>query len=269
MSTLCVLPQFEVCPTLDLRIDYMHAAEPHKDVYGFAQCYRVTPDVIFTRVSPTRTTPSNPSPMWWVHSCAWASMPGNREGRLDDRRGPTMTDTLQEQLRHACEQGDYALLLASIPYAQLIGVECTRQGDDLLFRLPANKDNIGNPLLPAIHGGVIAGFMELAAAVHLLIATGTPGIPKIIDFSWITCAPDSFATPTPNARSGARAGGSPMSRSPPGRTSRPNPSPLPGHISRSRSLQNRIALEIISVAPTFRTSRRQSQRGGHHHPLGV
>ncbi|NUT80349.1 MULTISPECIES: PaaI family thioesterase [Pseudomonas] len=94
-----------------------------------------------------------------------------------------MTDTLQEQLRHACEQGDYALLLASIPYAQLIGVECTRQGDDLLFRLPANKDNIGNPLLPAIHGGVIAGFMELAAAVHLLIATGTPGIPKIIDFS--------------------------------------------------------------------------------------
>ncbi|WP_431081114.1 PaaI family thioesterase [Pseudomonas thivervalensis] len=94
-----------------------------------------------------------------------------------------MTDTIQEQLRRACEQGDYALLLASIPYAQLIGVECARQGDDLVFRLPANKDNIGNPLLPAIHGGVIAGFMELAAAVHLLIATGTPGAPKIIDFS--------------------------------------------------------------------------------------
>ena len=28
MATLCVLPEFEVCPTLDLRIDYMHAAEP-------------------------------------------------------------------------------------------------------------------------------------------------------------------------------------------------------------------------------------------------
>jgi uncharacterized protein (TIGR00369 family) len=49
MSTLCVLPEFEVCPTLDLRIDYMHAAEPNKDVYGFAQCYRVTTDVIFAR----------------------------------------------------------------------------------------------------------------------------------------------------------------------------------------------------------------------------
>ncbi|MCJ8202886.1 PaaI family thioesterase [Pseudomonas sp. RGM2987] len=94
-----------------------------------------------------------------------------------------MTDISHEQLRQACERGDYALLLASIPYAQLIGVECTRQDQELLFRLPANKDNIGNPLLPAIHGGVIAGFMELAAAVHLLIATGAPSVPKIIDFS--------------------------------------------------------------------------------------
>ena len=56
-------------------------------------------------------------------------------------------------------------------------------GEELLFRLPANKDNIGNPLLPAIHGGVIAGFMELSAAVHLLIATRAAGVPKIIDFS--------------------------------------------------------------------------------------
>ncbi|TNF79694.1 PaaI family thioesterase [Pseudomonas sp. ICMP22404] len=94
-----------------------------------------------------------------------------------------MTDITREELRQACEQGDHGRLLAAIPYAQLIGVECVRQGDDLLFRLPANKDNIGNPLLPAIHGGVIAGFMELAAAVHLLIVTRAPGVPKIIDFS--------------------------------------------------------------------------------------
>ncbi|WP_433769524.1 PaaI family thioesterase [Pseudomonas putida] len=94
-----------------------------------------------------------------------------------------MTDGFQEQLRQAHEQGDYAPLLQLIPYATLIGVECSRVGDELLFRLPANKDNIGNPLLPAIHGGVIAGFMELAAALHLLITTGSPGVPKIIDFS--------------------------------------------------------------------------------------
>jgi acyl-coenzyme A thioesterase PaaI-like protein len=94
-----------------------------------------------------------------------------------------MTDSFKEQLRLAHERGDYAVLLQRIPYATLIGVECSRVGDELLFRLPANKDNIGNPLLPAIHGGVIAGFMELAAALHLLVFTGSPGVPKIIDFS--------------------------------------------------------------------------------------
>ena len=94
-----------------------------------------------------------------------------------------MTDSFKEQLQQAHTQGDYASLLHLIPYARLIGVECSRVGDELLFRLPANKDNIGNPLLPAIHGGVIAGFMELSAALHLLIFTGSPGVPKIIDFS--------------------------------------------------------------------------------------
>lgn len=94
-----------------------------------------------------------------------------------------MTGTFKDQLQKAHEQGDYAALLQRIPYANLIGVECSRVGDELLFRLPANKDNIGNPLLPAIHGGVIAGFMELSAALHLLVVTGSPGVPKIIDFS--------------------------------------------------------------------------------------
>ena len=94
-----------------------------------------------------------------------------------------MTIDFKDQVRQAREQDSYETLFELIPYARLIGIECSRQEDELLFRLPANKDNIGNPLLPAIHGGVIAGFMELAAAMHLLVTTGSGSVPKIIDFS--------------------------------------------------------------------------------------
>ncbi|MGV8916612.1 MAG: PaaI family thioesterase [Pseudomonas sp.] len=94
-----------------------------------------------------------------------------------------MSLDFKARVRQARQQGDYAALLELIPYARLIGIECTHSEDGWLFRLPANKDNIGNPLLPALHGGVIAGFMELAAAMHLLIATDSGSVPKIIDFS--------------------------------------------------------------------------------------
>ncbi|HGY9625200.1 PaaI family thioesterase [Pseudomonas juntendi] len=90
---------------------------------------------------------------------------------------------VRQRLNEAHAIGDYEPLLALIPYAGLIGIECARENDDLLFRLPANPDNIGNPLLPAIHGGVIAGFMELSAALYLLIYSESASIPKIIDFS--------------------------------------------------------------------------------------
>ncbi|QBF26020.1 PaaI family thioesterase [Pseudomonas tructae] len=60
MATLCALPEFEVCPTLDLRIDYMHPAEAGKDIFGHAYCYRVSRDVIFTRGMAYQDDPEQP-----------------------------------------------------------------------------------------------------------------------------------------------------------------------------------------------------------------
>jgi acyl-coenzyme A thioesterase PaaI-like protein len=90
---------------------------------------------------------------------------------------------LDAMVREAHASNNYDVLLQAVPYARLIGIECLRLGDDMVFRLPKNQDNIGNPTLPAIHGGVIAGFMEHAAMLHLLMFMGAPHLPKIIDFS--------------------------------------------------------------------------------------
>lgn len=88
-----------------------------------------------------------------------------------------------EILRYTRETGDFSRMLVSIPYAGFIGLQCDRFGDDLIFRLPPKKQNIGNPILPAIHGGVIGGFMELSAAIYLMMSQETLRMPKIIDFS--------------------------------------------------------------------------------------
>ena len=147
-------------------------------------------------------------------------------------------------MQQAHEQGDYASLLDLIPYARLIGVECSRVGDELLFKLPANKDNIGNPLLPAIHGGVIAGFMELAAALHLLVFTGTPGR-----------AEDHRLLPRLPARRAVSRYLGPMPGLPPGAPGRQRGDyRLAKHRSRTHchgpcAFQTRRALEILNCSP--------------------
>ena len=90
---------------------------------------------------------------------------------------------LKALITQAHETGNYSELIATMPYAVTLGVECERFGDEVLFKLPRKKSNIGNPILPAIHGGVIGGFMEISAALHLMMFQDTPKLPKIVDIS--------------------------------------------------------------------------------------
>ncbi|MFK0569938.1 PaaI family thioesterase [Endozoicomonas sp.] len=86
-------------------------------------------------------------------------------------------------IKEARDSRDYSILTNGIPYASLIGMQCMPMGDDVLFTLPNQMTNIGNPILPAIHGGVIGGFMEMSAALHLMLFMDELRLPKIIDFS--------------------------------------------------------------------------------------
>jgi len=58
-------------------------------------------------------------------------------------------------------------LVAAVPYAQFLGVSFERRGDELTATMRYDDKLIGNPMLPALHGGAIAAFMEVAAIIEL------------------------------------------------------------------------------------------------------
>jgi acyl-coenzyme A thioesterase PaaI-like protein len=92
-----------------------------------------------------------------------------------------------------------AHLVDGVPYIKFLGIQFDRRGDELTAILPFDEKLIGNPMLPAIHGGVTAAFLEVAAIIELswsmlwegmeegrLDPSEGPGLialPKTIDFS--------------------------------------------------------------------------------------
>ena len=92
-------------------------------------------------------------------------------------------------------------LVEGVPYIRFLGIEFERRGDELTGVLPFDQKLIGNPMLPAIHGGVTAAFLEVTAIITLswnylwedvesgaldaegLAHGGLPRMPKTIDIS--------------------------------------------------------------------------------------
>ena len=59
-AAISVLKRPSVTPTMDLRLDYMHPAEPGQPTYVSAKVYRDTSNVIFCRGSAWQDDPENP-----------------------------------------------------------------------------------------------------------------------------------------------------------------------------------------------------------------
>ena len=92
-------------------------------------------------------------------------------------------------------------LVEGVPYVKFLGITFDRRGDELTGVLHFDEKLIGNPFLPAIHGGVTAAFLEVTAIITLswshlwddiesgaldpesLAGGSLPRLPKTIDFT--------------------------------------------------------------------------------------
>lgn len=73
--------------------------------------------------------------------------------------------------------------LQQVPYVRFLGMRVELAGDEMTAVLPFRETLIGNPILPALHGGVIGAFMELTALAQLSLAAPGRRVPKTIDIT--------------------------------------------------------------------------------------
>ena len=58
-------------------------------------------------------------------------------------------------------------LVEKIPFCKTLGIKLDCLGNEITAHLPFKKDFIGNPAIPALHGGIIGSFLEITAIIQL------------------------------------------------------------------------------------------------------
>jgi acyl-coenzyme A thioesterase PaaI-like protein len=114
-----------------------------------------------------------------------------------------MARSRPEPVQVVKQRRDAALkaLVDGVPYIGFLGVRFERLGDELTAIMSFDEKLIGNPRLPALHGGVTAAFLEITSIIGLswsmlwedlesgavdperLTAGHLPRLPKTIDFT--------------------------------------------------------------------------------------
>jgi uncharacterized protein (TIGR00369 family) len=91
--------------------------------------------------------------------------------------------SLIEAIAEARRSGDPNRFVDTIPYFRFLGLELRPSEGGVLCVLPANPKLIGNPLLPAIHGGVVGALLEAAGITQLIWQSETARVPKTINIT--------------------------------------------------------------------------------------
>jgi len=220
-AVLPALPAPEVCPTLDLHIDHYRPARSGEAITVRAWAVAVTASVVFTealawqgdgrivargvgsflRLGSRNTPPGFAEAMFegidtrhdddvmaplGGHDACQAGRPEGDGGQgLGSHRasGPPRRAVSLERLNAGRVSGDIGEWLDQIPYARRLGVGLESDDEGRRFVLEPRDGNVGNFLLPALHGGVLAAFMETAAHLEVLLALKTPRLPCLVNVS--------------------------------------------------------------------------------------
>lgn len=96
------------------------------------------------------------------------------------------------KLRDAQDAGDYETLIAAIPFARFLSLRIVDDGELRRYVMPYRDAHIGNAAKPALHGGTVAGVLELAMQLETLISQTQPRLPDPVDFTidyWRSAGP--------------------------------------------------------------------------------
>lgn len=183
--------------TLDLRMDYLRPASPTLDVYCDAHCFRLSRSVAFIRAEAWQQDRSQPVAA--AQATFMLSTPSGSRPRLSAGREASEAMTSAAAAAVAAlpagstgagdggwtppPASEAPLPGRSIPYVDFLGVRVAPDPQRPLYRLPFAPKLVGNPFLPALHGGVVAGFAETAANLHLIQTLQGAKLPKGVDFS--------------------------------------------------------------------------------------
>ena len=91
-----------------------------------------------------------------------------------------------ELLARALSEGtvpDVGALIAAVPYCAWLGIRARIDGERVVLEMPFAEKLVGNPLIPAIHGGVIGSLLETAAIVQAVWDVRSAALPKPVDIT--------------------------------------------------------------------------------------
>ncbi len=159
MAVQLALDGTRAIATLDLRIDYQKPATPGLDIKAHSFCYRATRSIAFVRSTAYQESEDDPV----ATATACFVIGANRTNMLQDR-------PMEHRALPTLEAPeDPTSPFAQSPFARCLGI---RIGEDGTLVMPFSPKIIGNPILPAIHGGMTGAFLETTAIVGVMRELG-------------------------------------------------------------------------------------------------